>query len=416
MILISPLIYKNGMLYKKQIKKTNKTQVENSIKNNTSYTFLGNSNYGNLGKLLMLNACRINFKGIEKKDDKYPKHSLDNYAGCILGGAIGDALGAPVEFMSLAEIKNKYGKNGIQDLELNEYGQAEFTDDTQMTMFTAEGLIKSVLSGRDLNDTPNYMYVYESYLNWYNTQFKRFKPTEKGMLVNTEALYQNRSPGFTCIRSLKEKEPGSIEEPINNSKGCGGVMRVAPVGLMYYKNPKLAFEVGAQCAALTHGSPYAYLPAGVLSSLIANIIQGKNINEALDNSIEILKEYEYHTGTLAIIEKARNLAKSNIESEEAIQCLGEGWNGDEALAIAIYCILKSENNYKNALIMSVNHNGDSDSTGAITGNIMGAYLGANAIPLKWKNEIELPNLLTTVTQDFYVKPNMIDNSNKRYVF
>ena len=191
-------------------------------------------------------------------------------------------------------------------------------------------------------------------------------------------------------------------------------MRVAPVGLMYYKNAELAFEVGARCAALTHGSPSAYLPAGVHASIIANLVQGKGIEEAIDNSIEILKKYDGNEDTLELIECAKEYAKSDIDTETAIKNLGEGWHGDEAIAISLYCVLKSPEDFEKALFLSVNHDGDSDSTGAIVGNILGTYLGEDKIPSKWKKTVELNKELNQLATDLYNKPNDIEEKEKRY--
>lgn len=343
----------------------------------------------------------------------FKKHTPKNYQGCLLGGSIGDALGWPVEFARLKQIQKHFGINGITDLMLIN-DKAEITDDTQMTIFTADGLLKSAIKSFDEKETPDMSVIYDSYQKWLNTQYNGYKENSDGWISNIKDLYANRAPGTTCTGALKRGIPGSIENPVNNSKGCGGVMRVAPAGLMYYKNPEKAFEVGARCAALTHGNPSAYLPAGVHACIIANLIQGKPLEEAVDNSIEILKQYEGCEDTLHLIEMAKEYAKSDINSRTAIFNLGEGWHGDEAIAISIYCALKSPENYENALIMAVNHNGDSDSTGAITGNILGAYLGIDKIPDKWKNAVELNSELKQLAMDLYNKPTEIENSEERY--
>lgn len=358
--------------------------------------------------------AQMEIKGIKPmQSESYPKHLLKNYTGCLIGGSIGDALGWPVEFRRLNDIKNIYGKDGITDLE-KKNGIAEITDDTQMTIFTADGLLKSAIKEFNENSVPDMHTVYKSYKNWLDTQYRGYNKNDNGWISNIKGLYANRAPGTTCTGSLERGIPGSIETPINNSKGCGGVMRVAPAGLMYYKNPKLAFEVGARCAALTHSNPSAYLPAGVHSSIIANLVQGKSLEEAVDNSIEILKEYKGYEDTLALLETAKNYARSDIDSELAIRNLGEGWHGDEAIAISVYCALKSPNNFEEALKLAVNHDGDSDSTGAIVGNILGTYLGENGIPAKWKNSVELSSELRQLALDLYNKPSEIDNAKERY--
>lgn len=350
--------------------------------------------------------------GISDKQ-AFPKHRPQNYIGCLIGGSIGDALGWPVEFERLRSIHKYYGQNGITELELVN-NKAEITDDTQMTIFTADGLLKSAINDFDMDKNPDMNIIYNSYQSWLKTQYGHYSKNNNGWISNIKELYSRRAPGTTCTGSLQKGIPGSIETPINESKGCGGVMRVAPVGLMYYQNPEKAFEVGARCAALTHGSPSAYLPAGVHSCIIANLIQGKTIEDAVDNSIEILRKYNGHKDTLHLIEKAKEYAKSDISSTSAIYNLGEGWHGDEAIAISIYCVLKSPENFEKALIMAVNHNGDSDSTGAIVGNILGTYLGEDKIPIKWKNSVELSSELRQLALDLYQKPKDIKDGQKKY--
>lgn len=358
---------------------------------------------------------KIMVENVQSVQEFASRHTEDNYKSCLLGGAIGDALGWPVEFIRLSTIKSKYGQNGITDLKIYKNGLSEITDDTQMTIFTADGLLKSAIKNFDENEIPDMSIVYESYQNWLKTQGygKNNKPVI-GWIANIQDLYADRAPGNTCLGSLISKKPGSVANPINNSEGCGGVMRVAPAGLMYYQNPELAFRVGAECAALTHGHPNAYLAAGVHSSIIARIIKGESLLSAVDESIKTLKHYKGSEKLVRLLEEAKNLAKSDINPEDAIYKLGEGWHGDEAIAISTYCALKEPNDFRKALIMAVNHNGDSDSTGAITGNILGAYLGSEKIPAEWIKSIELSKELKQLATDLYCKPCEIKNKFERY--
>ena len=91
---------------------------------------------------------------------------------------------------------------------------------------------------------------------------------------------------------------------------------------------------------------------------------------------------------IALSEAACEEAASTIEKE-----LGGGWVGEEALAIAIYCCLKYPDDIRKMLIAAVNHSGDSDSTGAVAGNILGAYLGMDAIPKDWLDRLELVDVM-----------------------
>ncbi|WP_352418022.1 ADP-ribosylglycohydrolase family protein [Proteiniborus sp.] len=342
------------------------------------------------------------------------KNKKDLFIGSLLGGAIGDALGYTVEFMTLDEIKSKFGDKGITDLEIDKTKvKALISDDTQMSLFTADGMIWAYLrcSERGIGSYVG-SGIYQSYLRWYYTQTNKmptdndkfwleFQPhEEKDSILNYKDLFFQRAPGNSCLTALKSGRMGTIDEPINNSKGCGGIMRVAPVGLFLNRKPVEAFRVAAEVAAITHGHPTGYLTAGVLGTIIAELINGENIIDSTLSAINILKEYKDHGETLYSIEKAITLAESDQNYQQAIRSLGEGWIAEEALSVALYCALKGSN-IKNALIMSVNHDGDSDSTGAICGNILGAAYGINALPKEWIDKIELKDLLISMGTKLY---------------
>ncbi len=333
-----------------------------------------------------------------------------NFIGCLVGGAIGDALGYNVEFMRLAEIKDRFGENGITDLVLSkDRNKALISDVTQMTLFTADGMIWAYLrcSERGIGSFAG-SGTYQSYLRWLYTQTGNISDKiwldtqlheKEGYLVKYDKrileyieLYVRRAPGNTCLKALASGKMGSIEEPINNSKGSGGVMRVAPVGLFLHKEPEYAFRTSAEIAAITHGHPAGYLSAGTLAAIIAEIINGNSIIESIRTAIRVLKKYKAHEETLAAIDNAIDLAASTVKIPQAIQKLGEGWVAEEALAIALYCALK-ETDVKEALIIAVNHDGNSDSTGAICGNILGAAYGMNSLPQAWVENVELKDLL-----------------------
>jgi ADP-ribosylglycohydrolase len=317
--------------------------------------------------------------------------------GCIIGGGIGDALGWPVEFLSNYEIINKYGKKGIVDLVIGKNGKAEISDDTQMALFTAEGILNSVEGG--IQSYP-IEYIHKSYLNWLVTQESFFgDPKYINNLLEIKELFAIRAPGNTCLDSLKSGMMGTIENPINSSKGCGGVMRVAPIGLIYESEE--AFKIACDCAAITHGHPSGYISAGILACIIAEIIAGNNLDGAINSALEISKGYKGYEECYAKINRAIELYKESMDDEAAISELGEGWTGEEALAIAIYCALKYRKNFKKAIIAGVNHDGDSDSTGAITGNILGAYLGLDGIPNEWIKKIELLETINFISDDIY---------------
>ena len=353
---------------------------------------------------------RISFAG-KITNNPNSKHSIDNYTGCLIGGAIGDALGAPVEFTSLTEIKKNYGPYGIREYLLKDNKKAEFTDDTQMTIFTADGLIKSALKNHSIQNI-DFLDVFESYGDWLSTQ--RNTKLDKGWITKQKTLYKVKAPGNTCISALMNGEAGTLKNRINDSKGNGGIMRVAPVGLLYYNNPSKAFNIGVGCCALTHSKPEAYLSAGAMASIIAYIIKGESIEDAVKQTIKILERKNNNENVTNALKTALHYANTNLLEEDVIPSLGQGWTGEEALAISVYSALKNPNDFSKAIECAVNITGDSDTVGAITGNIMGAYLGEKKIPQKYKNKLEAKTLLKNLAKDLYVMPNKIKNKAEKY--
>ena len=328
----------------------------------------------------------------------------EHFRGCLLGGAVGDALGAPVEFMRYTAITQKYGEGGIPDLQTNKEGLALITDDTQMTLFTAEGILRAYTRGNNKGICHPPMVVFHAYQRWLLTQgypkVSEFEWVYDGWLLGVKELNASRGPGNTCLSALLSRKAGSIEHPINNSKGCGGVMRVAPAGLAFTR--KRAFSMAADFAALTHGHPSGYLSAGTLAHLILCIIEGQNIESAVNDALLELEGHKDHEECSACLCKAISLVDSGLPDQQAIIQIGEGWVGEEALGIAVYCALKYPDDMRGALIAAVNHDGDSDSTGAITGNILGAYLGVGAIPDEWLEKLELREVITQLADDLLI--------------
>lgn len=332
--------------------------------------------------------------------------------GCLIGGAIGDALGWPVEFLDIDEIKQRYGTRGITDLVETKYGIVEITDDTQMTIFTAEGILRAENRGRQKGIVDITSVVYRSYLRWLHTQGIHNSVEEDGWLVKKTELYHRRAPGNTCLSALESGKMGSIYEPINDSKGCGGVMRSAPFGLFYKKEK--AFELGCEAGAITHGHPSGYLSSGALSYIVACIMEGMDLHESIRRVLKVLKEKAYHEECTELLVKAVKYAEGEISPNKAIKELGEGWVGEEALAISVYCALKYQDDFKEALITAVNHDGDSDSTGAITGNILGAYLGVASIPEDWIKKVELRETLEELGNDLHKRFEDSPKWNEKY--
>ena len=351
------------------------------------------------------------------------KLSPSNYIGCIVGGAVGDALGAPTEFMSLSKIIDTYGSNGVNDYVEFADGTGEITDDTQMLLFTAEGLLRSFHRATNRGIWGAYLIIcFKSYLRWLHTQRDRYADNAtsgielNGWLIKESFLYKRRAPGATCLTALRNGIPGSMSNPINNSKGCGGIMRTAPVGLLFHKNSSEAFKIGAELAALTHGHASGYLSAGFLASMISHINNGETLIKSIDESLKILKTYEHYEEVEQAVTKALNLYNTDSPSYKSVELLGEGWVAEEALSISIYCALSYQDDFEKGINLSINHSGDTDSTGSITGNILGLILGDTAIPNRWIKNLSHMDKIKTIALDLHseVKGNGYDYHDKEW--
>lgn len=320
--------------------------------------------------------------------------------GCLIGTAAGDALGFPVEFSEDYFIFDRYGERGITEYVLCD-GVACVSDDTQMTLFTAEGLLQAE-SGADVKECA--ARIYGSYLNWLLTQRKNFDDTDEchknTPLMRDGRLYSRRAPGATCISALSSGVCGSVSYKINDSKGCGGVMRVSPIALCGGRegifDDETTAELGAEAAAITHGHPLGYIPAAVLVFLLRRIMKGEPIYKAVVDAVIYLRKRwqgEFAARMEDLLLSALSLSECGADELECILQLGAGWVGEECLAIGVFCALKYSDDFARGLIAAVNHGGDSDSTGAVAGAILGAYLGEDAIPPAYKKSLELYDLL-----------------------
>lgn len=336
--------------------------------------------------------------------------SIDRFRGCLIGGAAGDALGYAIEFMREKQIFAQYGNEGIADYALRN-GIAIISDDTQMTLFTANGLLFGTTRGMTRGIMGSYEeYIQTMYQNWYQTQTQTYPLQEDyccSWLMNIPSLFSRRAPGNTCLSAIRQGANGSTVHPINTSKGCGGVMRVAPIGL-YFVGKDQSFEMsdklGAEAAALTHGHDLGYIPAAALVHIIRALLERSiplkaAVTDAIDAMKKLFPEAKHLDAFSSIMEKAVELSESATDDLTAIHQLGEGWVAEETLAIAVYCALKYANDFDKAIRVSVNHNGDSDSTGAVCGNILGAYLGYDAIPQKYKDHLELHDVIVEIADD-----------------
>lgn len=371
---------------------------------------------------------------IRNSIDEGRKRHLSAIKGSLIGGAIGDALGFAVEFMTYSDILKKYGERGIQRYEKDfETNLALISDDTQMTLFTANGLLvwETRRAMRGAASSPE-GYILNAYRNWYDCQCgsgAAGKPdTWSRSAGNLDAniswlsylpeMHQQRAPGFTCLSALRSGRYGTMDDPINRSKGCGGIMRAAPAALFLHSVREEFCEclqdmcnTAAGAAALTHGHPLGYMPAAAFAHIVFRAAYGgcpyenglhgivKECRERMQDMFASEVQRSHLPRMLSLMELVETLAANNLPDAENIETLGGGWVAEETLAIALYCCLRYPEDFSKAVIAAVNHSGDSDSTGAVAGNIMGALLGYERIDPVWLKDLELRGVIEEMATD-----------------
>ncbi|GHE05539.1 ADP-ribosylglycohydrolase family protein [Streptomyces alanosinicus] len=334
--------------------------------------------------------------------------------GCLLGGALGDALGYQVEFSSLDRIRAAHGPRGVTGLGPGPHGSAVglISDDTQMTLFTAEALIQAHAQEREKGVGGAWPELLrQAYERWLQTQ-ERPAPAQSGPqssaspygapdrpgapaggLVTEAWLYSRRAPGNACLSGVAQRYApapglpldGSPGEVNPDSKGCGTVMRSAPFGLAAPADA--AFAMAARGAQITHGHPTGYYAAGAFAAIVAHLVAGDSLEGAVLRTLRLLERHHGHAETSAALRAALDLAAGGTPTAEKVESLGAGWVAEEALAIAVYCAL-AEPRPEPSLLLAVNHSGDSDSTGSICGNLLGTLYGDTGLPHAWVARVE----------------------------
>ncbi|MGO4491609.1 ADP-ribosylglycohydrolase family protein [Arthrobacter sp. 2YAF22_2] len=340
--------------------------------------------------------------------------------GCLLGGALGDSLGYAVEFDGIDEIRAAFGPDGLRDFE-ELGGGSHFSDDTQMTLYTVDGLLEALEWANSGVAADTNACLWLAYLRWLGSQGEAlpdsapFQPPR--WIDGHEVLRHRRAPGNACLSGLATGEMGTVYRPVNpDSKGCGTVMRSAPFGLIPNIPAEAVYKMSADAASLTHGHPSARQSAGVFSLLIHSLVNGGGLHEAAAVALAQLQEgrlpraEEPDPALVGRLTASVRLAAASatddgglLGAEDLVRQLGEGWVAEEALAVGLYAVLATapettaaagpDDHFRAAIAVAVNHSGDSDSTASIAGNILGAHYGEQCLPADWLAALEAPELI-----------------------
>ncbi|WP_162150206.1 ADP-ribosylglycohydrolase family protein, partial [Arthrobacter sp. H14] len=213
--------------------------------------------------------------------------------GCLLGGALGDALGYAVQSSSLEPVRGNFRTDGPTDLSRRPAPTA-FSDETQLTLFAVDGLLEALRWANDGVPADEKACLWLAYLRWLRTQDARLPeaspvpPVE--WLDQQPVMRHRREPDEACLTGLGSGEMGTPARPVNpDERGFGTVVRSAPFGLLPYVGPEMAYKLSTDTASLTHGHPAARQSAAAFSLIIHHIMHnGGTLASATAAAVERL--------------------------------------------------------------------------------------------------------------------------------
>ena len=343
---------------------------------------------------------------------------MDKFEGALIGSAVGDAFGYPLMALSYAEICQRFEKNGALELAVSrKTDTALFTEATQMSLFTADGIIWAHAENVAHENGAVANYVFYSYQLWlymqtrsiagseYEWLFDKKQNPNISSLLRSKGLGKKRRLSDSNIDALFDARNGifgTLSRKLNNNTDAGAVKRVLPVGLFYGDNSDMAFRIGCDVGAITHSAPDGYLPCGVYTAIIAELLRGNNVDDAVNEAMALLAAYPDNENTYSALQRAVDLANDeDVEPREGLGELGDGISAISCLAIAVYSAILHQTNYKFAIALAANHDGDSSACGAIAGGILGVWYGLKKLPKNWTKKVQYRNLLETVADVLY---------------
>ncbi|HEY0009556.1 MAG TPA: ADP-ribosylglycohydrolase family protein, partial [Tepidisphaeraceae bacterium] len=293
----------------------------------------------------------------------------DRVAGAVLGGAVGDAMGHPTEFMSMQAIRDRYGPAGVSQFELywDRGGQrfAPYTDDTQM----AECVLRALLDEpADLDRCMTNM-------------AKRFVEWSR----NPQGGH--RAPGNACLSGSRALERGVAwhEAGGPTAGGCGSVMRAYPFGFVFSDDYEKAETWAVAHSKLTHRDPIALAASAAMAVGMARIMNDEPVDRV--TSEMVAAACRYSASTAAIMCDAIDDARNGVGPDQTLDRL-RAWAAHEAIASAVYLLERHPDDPRAAILEGANTPGDSDSIATLAGALLGARCGISAISADWIRDVE----------------------------
>lgn len=329
----------------------------------------------------------------------YERSTATTASGSLFGLAYGDALGKPTEFLTVAQIRARYGEAGPREL----VGwPALVTDDTQMALAVGWALRDAPRADPQILTTR----LRERFLSWASSPDN------------------NRAPGNTCLRACARLAEGLpwLAATVADSKGCGANMRVTPVGLVPGYDLDTLAGVAQLQSAITHGHPTALAASELTAYAVRVLRDGATLTQVpallRDRCHTQRATYRYDwLGPLwqrpAVASATEFIARGWDECRRALDALdaalatpddgddlcrrtGAGWIAEEALATGLHAALRHPDDPVAALARAASTSGDSDSIACLAGAFLGAAYGMTAWPTAWIDQIEYADQLATL--------------------
>jgi len=301
------------------------------------------------------------------------RHSrlLDRFRGCLVGLAVGDALGGPLEFMSAGEIVAQYG-GPVRDMVGGGWlhlRPGEYTDDTQMTLCIAESIV-----GRGAFDMAD---IVRRFVAWYDSQ-----PKDIGNITRLALTELKRGTSWQEAGRVAHQRSGG------RSAGNGSIMRCAPLALYRWPDCRRLIQDSVDSSRVTHWDDLACYSAAALNLIIAELLQGRR-RSAVETAIGRLSELAPTV--------AQRLAGVETKSQTDLEPTGFVLDTLEA---AMWC-WRHTDSFEEALVTAVNLGGDADTVGAVCGALAGADFGLSGIPSRWLEALEGATHLAHLAQELY---------------
>lgn len=342
------------------------------------------------------------------------EEKISGFRGCLLGMAVGDAMGAAVEKKTYDEIREAYGPAGLLGYDTVN-GLAEITSYTQVAAFTVNGLLLAISRGQTHEAMA---YGTMALKEWAAVQHLPRDPQRRNCWLSAVPSFRRRkNMDPRTLDALTRDVLGTPKRPANQAEGPGSLPAAVAMGLYFHPERMQFHEIGllgAQAVALTHGDPTAFLSGSVLSYVIAAILHdpesdleshfrlaAQTVAEQFGREFPQAPALEKKL--LAAMEKAKDPQADHVREMERIGCN----TCAGVLAGAMYAVLAGRGDFDTSAIIAVNHSGKSAAVGAVTGAILGASMGEDSLPEFYLECLESAKALRTLATDLwhcYLRP------------